>query len=265
MSEVLKSTSVPVFSIENISTFPLNPYRLFVYHCATTVLDSIKSRISMSLVDFYKLSIEDQKKIIKSGLSVIPGIKVKFEEKTAHKRIFLQAAISRKEEQLCLIQFFTHMTYISGNSSMQEDDSEYVACEINFSEFSGFDFTGISRINNVVDFIKSDTDTGVMDMVFAFIAGLADFTEYVKAYKAKQLMIKNINLFCDKLIKPYVQDIQTAFTPDEFVLGVICGENIHRQSYPYENYLKSVQEFAKDIIDKYGDKYKQEKEEKNNN
>lgn len=262
MTPVLRKTSTPVYSIENISQFPLNPYRLFVFHCADTIYPSIENKLNMSLKDFSELERHKQEALIVNAFRNFPNMEIKFAEKPSHERIFLEFDVRNKGSQICLVQFFTHLTYIAGNDSNEKDDNEYVACEVNFTEFDGFDFTNVSRRGNVIDFAKSDTDKEVMDMFVAHIIGLIDFTEFVKAYKAKSLVIKNINLFCDKLITPYVSDIQTAFSPDQFIIGVICGDNIHKMTYSYDNYLESVKTFSNAIKAKYGEKYKIEKEEK---
>jgi hypothetical protein len=261
MTPVLRKTSTPVYSIENLSLFPMNPYRLFVYHCAGTLFPAMEDKLNMSLAEFFKMSEIEREHLIEKTLSKFAGVEVIFAEKTSHARVFLEAEIKSKGSHICKLQFFTHMTYLAGNSR-EESDVEFVACEINFNEFDGFDFTGVSRGGNVIDFAKSDSDPEVMDMIFAHIYGLVDFTEYVKVYKAKSLIIKNINLFCDKLITPYVSDIQTAFSPESFIIGAICGETIHKMTYKYEDYLTSVKSFSEGIKQMYGEKYKIEKEEK---
>ena len=262
MTPILRKTSTPIYSIENISQFPMNPYRLFVFHCADTIYPSIENKLNMSLKDFYKLERHNQEAIIMKSFCHLPDVEIKISETPSHTRIFLEFEVRYRGSHICLVQFFTHLTYIAGYTSSEQSDTEYVACEVNFTEFDGFDFTNVARRGNVIDFAKSDTDKEVMDMFVAHILGLIDFTEFVKVYKAKSLVIKNINLFCDKLITPYVSDIQTAFSPDQFIIGVICGDNIHKMTYPYENYLESVKTFSNAIKEKYGEKYKIEKEEK---
>lgn len=261
MTPVLRKTSTPVYSIENLSQFPMNPYRLFVYHCADTIFSGMQNKVDMSLNEFFRLEKDEREHIIKDAFKHLPGVEVIFKEKTSHARVFLEAEIKNKGSHICNLQFFTHMTYLAGNSR-EEVDEEFVACEVNFTEFDGFDFTGVNRRGNVIDFAKSDADPEVMDMIFAHLYGLIDFTEYVKCFKAKSLIIKNINLFCDKLITPYVSDIQTAFSPESFIIGAICGETIHKMTYKYEDYLASVRSFSDGIQKMYGDKYKIEKEEK---
>lgn len=272
MTPILRKKSTPVYSIESISQFPMNPYRLFVFHCANTIYPSIENKLNMSLKDFSKLERHNQEAIIMNAFRHLPDVEIKFSEKPPHVRVFLEFEVKNRGSHICLVQFFTHLTYIAGNnenSSNEQSDTEYVACEVNFTEFDGFDFTDVSRRGNVIDFAKSDSDNEVMDMFIAHILGLIDFTEFVKVYKAKLLVIKNINLFCDKLIAPYVSDIQTAFSPDQFIIGAICGDNIHKMTYSYDNYLESVKTFSNAIKTKYGEKYKIEKEEreakKNNN
>ena len=262
MTPVLRKTSTPVYSIENLSQFPMNPYRLFVFHCADTIYPSIENKLNMSLREFSKLERHNQEAIIMNSFRHLPDVEIRFAEQPAHERIFLEFEVRSRGSHTCLVQFFTHLTYIAGNDSPGQSDTEYVACEVNFTEFDGFDFTNVARRGNVIDFAKSDSDKEVMDMFVAHILGLINFTEFVKVYKAKSLVIKNINLFCDKLIAPYVSDIQTAFSPDQFIIGVICGDNIHKMTYHYDNYLESVKSFSNAIKAKYGEKYKIEKEEK---
>ena len=266
MTPILRKTSTPVYSIENISQFPMNPYRLFVFYCADTIYPSIENKLNMSLRKFSKLERYKQEEIIMNSFRHLPDVEIKFAEKSSHARIFLEFEVKNKGSHICLVQFFTHLTYIAGNTSSTQSqvDTEYVACEVNFTEFDGFDFTNVSRRDNIIDFAKSDCDNEVMDMFIAHILGLIDFTEFVKVYKAKTLVVNNIKLFCDKLITPYVSGIQVAFSPDQFIIGVICGNKIHKMTYSYDNYLESVKTFSNTIKEKYGEKYKIEKEEKEN-
>lgn len=261
MNTILSLKSTPVYTIQNLSQFPLNPYREFVFFCATEIFPKLENKINLSLKEFSVLSPDEQKSIITKAVDAIPNAEIRILDKTSHQKIFLEAELYCKEVKIGLLQFFTHMTYVSTNSS--DTDEEYVACELNFSSFDGFDFLNVQRNDNILDFSKDDNNKDSLDMLIANIMGLMDFTEFVKSYKAKSLVIKNINLFTDKLVKPYVSDIQNAFSPEHFLIGVLCGENIHKMTYPYENYLNSIKEFAKAIQDKYGDKYKIENELKN--
>jgi len=262
MNTILSLKSTPVYTIQNLSQFPLNPYREFVFFCATEIYPKLENKLELSLDAFSKLSGDEQKNILLGIVEAIPNAEIKFLEKTSHQKIFLEAEFYHKSSKIALLQFFTHMTYVSTSSN--ETNEEYVACELNFTSFDGFDFLNVQRNDNILDFSKDDKDTGAIDMLAAHLKGLADFTEFVKSYKAKSLVIKNINLFTDKLVKPYVSDIQNAFSPEHFLIGVLCGENIHKMTYPYENYLNSIKEFAKAIQDRYGDKFKVENEAKQN-
>ena len=261
MNTILTLKRTPVYTIQNLSQFPLNPYREFVYNCATEVFPKFQHKTDLSLKAFAQMTLDEQKAKLVEICSEIEGLEFIFLDNTSHAKIFLEANVLAKGVKIGVLQFFTHMTYISAGSSGQTDE-EYVAAELNFSEFDGFDFLNVQRNDNILDFSKDDTNTDAIDMLIAHLYGLVNFTEFIKAYKAKSLIIKNINLFTQKLVRPYVSDLQNAFSPEHFLIGVLCGENIHKMTYPYDNYLDSIKEFAKAIQDKYGDKFKVENDNK---
>ena len=104
-------------------------------------------------------------------------------------------------------------------------------------------------------FAKSDKSPATLDMIFASIYALYNFTEYTKYFKTKMLAVKNIQMFCDKLIKPIVTETQLHFSPEYFVIGVLCGDTIIKEEYSYDNYLNTIKDFEKSIRDKFGEKY----------
>ena len=97
-------------------------------------------------------------------------------------------------------------------------------------------------------------------MFMAFLKAFANSTDFIKVFKAKSLITKNIQLFADKLVRPYVVDMNIIYTPEHFLIGAVCGTDIIKQSYDYDNYLEHIKQFAANIRAKYGDKYKLEKE-----
>ena len=263
MNTILSLKSTPVYTIENLTQYPLNPYREFVHYCATDVFSHLEHKVNMSLKDFKDLPKDKQKETLETIIGQFENVEIKYKPSTSHQRIFLEAEIFHKDIKIALVQFFTHMTYID-TSNQSELDEEYVACELNLTDFDGFDFMNLSRNDNILDFSKDDTDKDTLDMFAAHIYGVINFTEFVKVYKAKSLIIKNIDLFTAKLIKPYVSDIQNAYSPEHFLIGVLCGENIHKKTYPYDGYLEHIKEFAAAIKDKYGEKFKVENDQKAN-
>ena len=76
MTPILRKTSTPVYSIENISQFPMNPYRLFVFYCADTIYPSIENKLNMSLREFSKLERYKQEEIIMNSFRHLPQFSV---------------------------------------------------------------------------------------------------------------------------------------------------------------------------------------------
>jgi argonaute-like protein implicated in RNA metabolism and viral defense len=55
MNTILSLKSTPVYTIENLTQYPLNPYREFVHYCATDVFSHLEHKVNMSLKDFKDL------------------------------------------------------------------------------------------------------------------------------------------------------------------------------------------------------------------
>ena len=85
MTPILRKKSTPVYSIESISQFPMNPYRLFVFHCANTIYPSIENKLNMSLKEFSKLERHNQEAIIMKAFRHLPDVEIKFSEKPPNK------------------------------------------------------------------------------------------------------------------------------------------------------------------------------------
>ena len=262
---VIKLAS-PVYTLTNIEVMPNNPYREFAHYAAYTVLESLENNFhNLSLAEFGKLSLDKQKEIILEAVSFAPNAKVEFAEAPSHKRIFLEGTYKLGDTVLCTFKFYTHLSYTAPDESSKSDELHY-ACELDFTMNNFLEFLQVNSYDNFFDFSKDDSNIHTVDMILAFLKTFANSTDFIKVYKAKSLVIKNIQLFADKLVKPYVVDMNIIYTPEHFLVGAICGTDIVKQSYDYDNYLESIKQFAAGIRAKYGDKYKLEKEaaEKNN-
>ena len=256
----------PVYTLTNIEVMPNNPYREFAHHAAYTVLDTLENNLHhLSLAAFGKLSLEQQKAIILEAESFAPNAKVEFAETPSHKRIFLEGTYKVGDNVLCTFKFYTHLSYTAPERSSNNDELHY-ACELDFTMNNFLEFLQVNSYDNFFDFSKDDSNEYTVDMILAFLKSFANSTDFIKVFKAKSLVIKNIQLFADKLVKPYVVDMNIIYTPEHFLIGAICGTDIVKQSYGYDNYLEYIKQFAAGIRAKYGDKYKVEEEtvEKNN-
>lgn len=257
---VIKTAS-PVFTLTNIETMPTNPYREFAHFAAYNVLPSFENYHMLSLKQFSQLSLDEQKAIIKEAEAFGPNVEVKFAETPSHKRIFLEVTYSQNNITLCTLKFYSHLSYTTPETDSTKSDELHYATEIDFTMNNFLDFLQISNYDNFFDFSKDDSNTLCVDMILAFLKTFANSTEFLKAYKAKSLVTKNIQLFADKLVRPYVVDMNIIYTPEHFLIGAVCGTDIIKQSYDYDNYLEYIKQFAANIRSKYGDKYKIEKEE----
>ena len=276
-------SSTPVYSIVENEKFLFNPFREFMYYCATSVFSSLENKSNMSLNDFYELSTlnvknvndcdEDEPannaelKLIESLKSNISSDDIKVEcYKPEHKKIFVQCDIKFKNKNICELKFFKHIVFIAGEHIEDENnEKEYVACELNFKEFDEFlhllDDNENYKSSMVYMFAKDDNDKDTFDMIVAHIKGLCNFTDFMRSYKSKSLAAKNANMFIEKLVSPYVSDYEVYFTSENFIVSMICGCTLHRVACTYDNYLSQIKDIKDKIISKYGEKYHKPKEQ----
>lgn len=277
MNPVLLS-SAPVFSIVELEKFKLNPFREFTNYCATNIINKLNNKCGMSLVDFYEICKADKKEaefklkdILKSNIS--DDIEINF-DKPEHKKIFLECSINYKMKPIGRLKFFSHIVFLDKDKNddiddtLENDDNEYRACEFNFQEFNEF----LHVINDDTDYIssmvymfaKDDQNNDTIDMLVSHIKGVCEFTDFIKTFKAKSLIVKNIDMFIKKLVEPYVSDYEVYYTSDNFIISVLCGCTLHRVTCNYDNYLAQIKNLKEKLIDKYGEKYhKPDKEHKN--
>ena len=252
--------AIPIYTVVNVAKFPLNPYREFVHYCVNNTYPLFAGTNSISLAEVKKLSEEKKEKLLKAVTEKYPDITFKMYEKTSHPRIFMEFDVFNKGSNRCNVKIYTHQYYSDSSSG---SDKEYIAAEVDFTENEELDFLNINREFNVLDFTRDHegTDKNTFDMILAHIYGLCNFTDFLKHFKTKTLTVKNIDMFSKKMIEPYVQDMAILYSADEFSIGTICGEDINKDVFPYDNYLNSVKQYAEEIKAKYGDKYKIEKEQ----
>lgn len=257
---VIKTAS-PVYTLTNIEVMPVNPYREFAHYAAYTVLPTLEDKFhKLSLKAFGQLTTDEQKAIINEAATFAPGVEVKFVETPSHKRIFLEGTYELNGNTLCGFKFYTHLSYTSPEVEASNSDETHYAVELDFTMNDFLNFLQVSTFDNFFDFSKDDKNDLSIDMFLAFLKTFANSTEFIKVFKTKSLITKNIQLFADKLVKPYVVDMNIIYTPEHFLIGAVCGTDIVKQSYDYTDYLESIKQFAAGIRAKYGDKYKNEKE-----
>jgi hypothetical protein len=254
------SKAIPIYTVVNVAKFPLNPYREFVHFCINNTYPLFEDMTKLSLDAFRQLSAEERVNIFNKVTEKHPEITFNIFEKTSHPRIFLEADVLGKGTKVCNVKFYTHLYYSESNK--EKDDKEYVAAEIDFTDNPELDFLNINREFNVFDFTRSGEDPNTIDMFFAHLYALCNFTEFLKHFKTKTLIVKNIDMFANKMIRPWVQDMAILYSANEFSIGSICGEEINKDVFPYDNYLNSVKKYAEEIKAKYGDKYKIENDAK---
>jgi hypothetical protein len=255
-------TAIPIYTIVNIITVPLNPYREFVNYCVEHTYPKVEHTFDLSLDDFYNSSADVKKKFCDKLQELLPNVTVNVAETTSHPKIFLEGSLLNGKETICEFKFYTHLNYIS---TKQISDDSHAACEIDFTANSGLDFLNISKSDHIFDFNKAYDNEHTIDMILAHLYGLANFTDFIKHFKTKSLIVKNIEMFSKKFIAPYVQDISIVYGTDEFIIGTLCGDDINKEYFKYDNYLNSVKQYAETIKSMYGEKYYQENLEKEKN
>ena len=252
------SKAIPIYTVVNVAKFPLNPYREFVHYCVDHNFPLFDGMTGLSLADLKNLSQKNRVKILGSVTEKYPAIVFNIFEQTSHPRIFLETDVLNNGTKVCNVKFYTHQYY---SDSSTKDNTEYIAAEIDFTNNEELDFLNINREFNVLDFTRDGDDKNTVDMILAHIYGLCNFTDFLKHFKTKTLTVKNIDMFAKKMIEPYVQDMAILYSAKEFSIGTICGDEINKDTFTYDNYLQSVKQYAAEIIAKYGEKYKIEKEQ----
>lgn len=262
----LIKSATPVYTIIENSNSSINPYRELIYYVAKNILPNLKEYHNISVREFAKLSADKQKEIVKSAGSFAENLKVEFPEKTSHKKVFLEANYIQNNTVLCTLKFYSFASYTRSNyddteeNNLSENDIHYNV-EIDFSKNEFLNFMNVSKYDNFFDFSKDDTNPLCIDMILSFMKLFTDPTDYFKQHKAMAITTNNIQMLADKFIKPYVTDMKIIFVPEHFLVGVICGTNIIKQTYDYSNYLVSIKELAASIREKYGDTYKKDVQE----
>ncbi len=252
------ATAIPIYTVVNINTVPLNPYREFVNYYVQHTYPIVEHSLDVSLDEFCKNFKELKDKFLGKLSEFMPNMTFDIKKETSHPRIFLEGTMMNGSNLVCTFIFYTHLNYI--NTKMVSED-EIASCEIDFTTNTELDFLNISKTDHIFDFNRDSNNTNTLDMIIAHLYGLANFTEFIKHFKTKSLVVKNIEMFSKKLIAPYVQDISIMYGTDEFIIGTLCGEDINKESFTYDNYLTSVKKYAETIKSIYGDKFFVENQE----
>lgn len=258
----LIKSATPIYTIIENSKSSINPYRELIHFVVNNVFPNLKEYHNVSLRDFAKLTVDKQREILKSAEAFGENLKVEFHEKTSHKKVFLEANYIQNNKVLCILKFYSFASYTKSDSDVEEDilnekDIRYNV-EIDFSMNDFLNFVNVFKHDNYFDFSKDDTNPLCIDMVLSFMKLFTDPTDYFKQHKATAITTNNIQMFADKLIRPYVTDMKIIYVPEHFLVGIICGTNIIKQTYEYDNYLASIKELAASIREKYGDTYKKD-------
>lgn len=253
MTEMEKNTikkAMPIYTLTSIEKIQNNPYREFVHYAAYTVYNKLSNHIDLSLRDFANRSYEDQIKVLTAANEYVDNVNIVF-NRPNHPKVFLDANYMSGDKQLCNIKFYSYTKFCNS-------DETHYACELDFSNNDIFDFLDIQKSDNFLDFTKTDLCDMSIDMILSCLYIFANPVEFIKVYKAKSIVTKNIVMLTKKLIEPIVTDMNIVFTPEYFYVGVICGTNIIKETYTYDNYFESIKNFANGIKEKFGDIYKRE-------
>lgn len=247
--------AMPIYSLTNIEKLPNNPYREFAHYAAYTVYNKLPNHTNLSLKDFNELPHTERLNIIRLA-NAYGDVNINF-KKSDHEKVFLEFDYMAGSTVLCNVKFYLHKKFF-------DESIESCACEIDFSENDIFDFLNISKSDNFFDFAKTDECNMTIDVILACLYIFANPTEFIKVYKAKSIVTKNITMFTKKLIEPIVTDMSIIFTPEYFLIGVICGTSIIKEKYAYDNYLESIKSFVSSIKEKFGDTYVKQDETDSN-
>lgn len=245
--------AIPAYSILSLEGCNVNPYREFSFYCKNTIYPNLSKYYNLSLKDLYAMTNKERINFVNSLNEIMPNAKFTIDEKPPHEKIFLKFDVSIENRNIASVIFYTHYSYssslsVTSNPNFNYDDLEsFVACELDFTMFDELSFLQIPKENNIFDYTKSDENSLTVDMIIANLCGLCNFIDFIKILKTKILTVKNINMFTEKLIKPYVSDLTILFSPDSFIIGVICNNNIYKKEYSYNNYLTSINKFSEFI------------------
>lgn len=257
----------PNVQILSVIKYPVQPYREFMYFCSEKFYDSMENKTGLSLKDLYdqvnaNSSTEDKKTAVAKIADMIvercPGLSWDYSTEYQNSRIFIDVDLNYNGSKICNLKFYTHMSFISPEKM---GDRVWAACQFDFTPFDGFDFLELDRDNNIFDFCKDDECKETFDMVIACVQGLINFTDFIKEYKVKKITANNIQQFIQKIIVKQVDDVQVLFGIHEFVISAVCGEDIVKNKYDYDNYLASVRDFSDYIKNTYGDKFAHKEEQ----
>ena len=152
----------------------------------------------------------------------------------------------------CVLYRFTPVSEVVAASV---DPDGVMSMEIRFPDFDGFDFVEVNRQDNMFTFSKDDRDANITDMLVAIFHGMVNFLDFIRTYKAKTMIAKNIRMFAAKFIGPFVTDYYIEYLSDKFQIAVLCGPYTHKEICSYDGYLPKIKEFAKALEDKYGTQY----------
>jgi len=259
MDDILRRKDTPVYSIENIAQFPLNPYREFVRYCITHCFDLLPYKFNMSIEDFYECDNEQRTAYTDKINSSLKNIKLIPKNTGLRPSVFFQISVDLNNSNIGNISFKTlDIVNAQSDAVSTQHSADFV-----FREFDGFDFTEVPREDNILSFIKDDKNCNTLDMIFAHLYGIDNFLDFVRSYKALSIKQKNIEMFTDKIIAPLVTSMQVVYMSDTFTIVTLCGANLDKYTYTYDNYMKSVQSCKDNILERYGTNYQTTDNDKN--
>lgn len=244
---MINDKAIPIYSVESITSFPLNPYKEFILYC---VNKNLPFDFSMSLQDMYD-SIDESDTYISKMNTAFKNIKLIIKKSFIRDSTFYYVEILYKGKKVGTMSYDT-FNILDNSDNIKSTNREMT---MSFKDFDGFDFIELPRDDNVFTFIKDDQNKDVCTTVFAILIGLDDILDFIRVYKAKMLKVKNIGMFVDKMIKPHTTNVQVVYLSNVFTIVVLCGIHILKYTCEYDNYLKFIKECEEDILVKYNDIY----------
>lgn len=126
----------------------------------------------------------------------------------------------------------------------EEEGKRFNTCEMNFTEWDVFDFIKCGKEHNFFDFASNGMVEGTMDLVGAILLAFSDFDTYIREYKAKSLVVKNVMLLADKLVKPICETYDVTFRPNVLIAAALHGKKLYCREIPYDGYAANFKDYV---------------------
>ena len=135
------------------------------------------------------------------------------------------------------------------------DEKEGYNAELNFEPSKLFEFAEIGGVQDNFEFFGPG-DNLSFDMLIACAQAVQNRTEFLKECKVRNILMKNIESFVTKFIRPWTEDCRVLYNAATFQIGAIAGDKLYvRKNYTYGEYIKWCKEYGAAIREVTGEKY----------